>query len=320
VEFRILGPMEVVGEAGPVSLARGRGRALLAVLVMHVGAVVSTDRLIDELWGQTPPPTAIKALHGLISALRRRLEPAGTVGGARHVLQTWPPGYVLTVDRDQVDANRFRRLVSHAAGAPAAARAALLREALGLWRGPALSDFIYQPFAQTAIVELEELRLAATEDRIDADLALGRHVELAWELEGLTAGYPLRERLREQLMLALYRAGRQAEALEVYVETRRILGDELGIDAGPGLQRLQQAILRQDRSLDPPPTTRVVSTDTARAWLPPGLKTVTSVFADLSPSGGEGARRTPRSSVGVSGVVSTPAPKSSTATGERWRG
>jgi predicted ATPase/class 3 adenylate cyclase/DNA-binding winged helix-turn-helix (wHTH) protein len=284
VEFRILGPLEVVGEAGPVPLPRGRGRALLAVLVMHVGTVVSTDRLIDELWGHTPPPTAMKALHGLISALRRYLEPARSIG-AQRVVETCPPGYVLAVDRDQVDANRFRRLVGQAVDAPAPTRAAMLREALGLWRGPALADFLYQPFAQRAIVELEELRLAATEERIDADLALGRHTELTGELEGLIAGYPVRERLREQLILALYRAGRQAEALEVYVDTRRILADQLGIDVGPGLQRLQQAILHQDQSLDLPPSTQVVPTDIARAWLPAGLKTVTTVFADLSPSG-----------------------------------
>ena len=261
---------------------------MLAVLVMHVGTVISTDRLIDELWGQTPPPTATKALHGLVSALRRHLEPVRSAGAAPRVLETCPPGYLLAVDRDQVDANRFRRLVSHAAGAPADARAGLLRTALGLWRGPALSDFTYQPFAQGAIVELEELRLAATEERIDADLALGRHGELASELEGLAAGYPLRERIREQLMLVLYRGGRQAEALEVYVEARRTLANELGIGPGPGLQRLQQAILRQDQSLDLPLPTPVAPKDAAQAWLPPGLKTVTSMFVDLSLSRGDG--------------------------------
>jgi len=187
----------------------------LGVLALHAGAVVSFDRLIDQLWGQAPPPTATKALHGLVSTLRKRLGPPDD-GTTPQVLETRAPGYLLAIDRDQVDANRFRRLVAEATQAPVATKAAWLREALGLWRGPALDEFAYEPFAQAAIAELEELRLAALEERVEADLALGRHAELVAELEGLVAEHPLRERLRAQLMLALYRCGRQVDALELY--------------------------------------------------------------------------------------------------------
>jgi DNA-binding SARP family transcriptional activator len=209
VEFRILGPLEVLDGDRPVPLPRGRGRTLLALLVLRADEVVSTDRLIDWLWGETPPPTAITALHGLVSSLRKRLEPARGVGEAPAIIETRPPGYVLAIDRGEVDAHRFRRLLEEVAGASAPERAAKLRTALGLWRGSALADFRYEPFAQTDIAVLEELRMAAIEERIDADLALGRHAELVGELKDLTAEQPLRERLRGQLMLALYRSGLQ---------------------------------------------------------------------------------------------------------------
>jgi DNA-binding SARP family transcriptional activator/tetratricopeptide (TPR) repeat protein len=294
VEFRILGPMEVLDGDRYVPLPRGRGRALLALLVLRAGEVVSTDRLIDWLWGETPPPTARTALQGFVSTLRKRMEPARSAGEAPAVLKTRPPGYVLAVDRGQVDAHRFRRLLEEAAGAPAPERAAKLRSALGLWRGPALADFAYEPFAQTEIAVLEDLRIAVIEERIDADLALGRHAELIGELEGLIAEQPLRERLRGQFMLALYRSGRQAEALEVYRTTRRVLVEELGIEPGPALQRLKQAILRQDASLDLPTALSLseVSRESPavrppveeQPWLPSGRKTVTVTFLDLSPS------------------------------------
>jgi len=298
VEFRILGPMEVLDGDRPVHLPRGRGRALLALLVLRAGEVVSTDQLIDWLWGEVPPPTAITALHGLISTLRKRLEPARSSSEAPAVLETRPPGYVLAIDRGEVDAYRFRRLLEEAAAAPAPERAAKLRTAIGLWRGPALADFRYEPFAQTDIAVLEELRMAALEERLDVDLALGRHAELVGELEGLIAEQPLRERLRGQLMLALYRSGRQAEGLEVYRTTRQVLVEELGIEPGPALQALEQAILRQDASLDlqPAPPLSVVTRESstarpqveARPWLPPGRKTVTVAFLDLSPSARSG--------------------------------
>jgi DNA-binding SARP family transcriptional activator len=274
-----------------VALPRGRARSLLGVLALHAGAVVSSDRLIDQLWGQAPPPTATKALHGLVSTLRKRLEP-GEDGTTPPVLETRAPGYLLAIDRDQVDANRFRRLVAEATQAPAATKAAWLREALGLWRGPALDEFAYEPFAQAAIAELEELRLAALEERLEADLALGRHAELVAELEGLVAEHPLRERLRAQLMLALYRCGRQADALELYQVTRELLVEELGIEPGPALQRLERAILAQDPSLEVPrPDDRTlpaedVAPPSADRWLAAGRRTVTVLFADLSESAG----------------------------------
>jgi predicted ATPase/DNA-binding SARP family transcriptional activator len=251
VDFLILGSLVVRDGDRPVALPRGRGRALLAILVLHAGEVVSTERLIAELWGETPPRTASTALQGLVSILRKRLEAGGVTRAGSAVLETRPSGYILAVDPDQVDANRFRRLVSESGEASdPETRGAKLREALGLWRGPALADFLYEPFAEAVIAELEELRLAAIEERIATDLAMGRHGELTGELESLVSQHPLRERLRGHLMLALYRSGRQAEALQVFRDTRRVLVEELGIEPGPDLQRLEEAILRHDPSLD----------------------------------------------------------------------
>ncbi|MGH9173529.1 MAG: BTAD domain-containing putative transcriptional regulator, partial [Vicinamibacterales bacterium] len=303
MEFRILGPLEVVDGDRPVILPRGRARALLALLILRAGEVVSTERLIDHLWGEAPPPTATTALQGHVSNLRARLEPARGPGDPPTVLETRPPGYLLAINREHVDAHRFRRLVGEAAGAPAPEKAAMLRAALDLWRGPVLADFEYEPFAQMDIVVLEELRMAAIEERIDADLTLGRQAELIGELRDLTAGEPLRERLRGQLMLALYRSGRQVEALEVYETTRRMLVGELGIEPGPPLRQLEQAIRRQDQSLDraaaqsfaavsrasPPAEAPIV----AQSWLPPGRKIVTVVLLNLSPSSSTDVRLDP---------------------------
>jgi DNA-binding SARP family transcriptional activator len=250
VEFRILGPLEALDGDRRVPLPGGRGRALLALLILNVGKVVSTERLIDDLWGETVPATVQTALHGLVSDLRKRLEPTRTKGGAPAALQTAPPGYRLAVEPRCVDANRFRRLLEEARAGEAAERAATLREALGLWRGPALADFTYEPFAQREITTLEELRLEAIEQRVDADMAVGPGSELVAELEALVAEHPFRERLRGQLMLALYRTGRQADALEVYRDARRTLVEELGIEPAAALRQLEQAILRQDPSLD----------------------------------------------------------------------
>jgi DNA-binding SARP family transcriptional activator/tetratricopeptide (TPR) repeat protein len=286
VEFRILGPLEVVRETGPVVLPRGRGRALLALLVLRAGEVVAADRLIDELWGPTPPPTANKSLHNLISDLRRRLGSGPDAGEAPAILATAGSGYVLQINPHQVDAVRFRRLLAEASGAPAEERAAELRTALGLWRGPALADFAYEPFAQTEIAVLEELRLTAIEDRIDADLALGRHAGLVGELEALAPQHPFRERLQAQLMLGLYRCGRQADALEVYRAARRALVEELGIEPGPALTGLQRAILGQDPSLEPsaePPgeAATVEPLLEAEPWLGGERKTVTVAYVEL---------------------------------------
>ena len=255
MEFRILGALDVVEGERSLPLGGARQRALLAILLTRANEVVSRDTLVDELWGGEPPDTARNTLQGYISHLRKAV-------GA-DVLVTRAPGYVVRVEPDQLDLHRFERLLdeartmSDAGGHDEAGR--LLREALKLWRGPALADFAYEPFAQGVIARLEELRLVGLERRIAADLAVGRHSELVGELELLISKQPLREGLRGQLMVALYRSGRQAEALEAYQDARRALVDELGIDPGPSLQRLERAILRQDPSLDLQGVARPVS-------------------------------------------------------------
>lgn len=243
MEFRILGPLEVVDGGGPLRLGGRNQRALLALLLLNVDEVVSTDRLIDGLWAENPPRTAPTSLQNAVSQLRKLL------GADR--LVTKPPGYILRLEADQLDVDRVRQLVTEARTRDAEGRVQLLREAEGFWRGPPLAEFAYDAFAQTAIGRLEELRLSVVEERIDAELGLDRHSELIGELEALVAEHPLRERLRGQLMLGLYRTGRQADALHAYQEARRALLEELGIDPGPALQRLHSAILRQERSLDP---------------------------------------------------------------------
>jgi DNA-binding SARP family transcriptional activator len=244
VQFRILGPLEVIDEGRVVAVSGAKQRALLAVLLLHANEVVSSDRLIDQLWGNEPPPSGVTALQVRVSQLRKAL------GAAAARLETRPPGYLLRLEADEFDLERFSRLVEEAGGAEPSVAAGRLREALGLWRGPALADLAYESFAQAAIGRLEELRLAALGRRIDADLALGRHTDLVGELEVLVAEQPLHERFRGQLMLALYRSGRQAEALDVYQATRRTLVAELGIEPSPALQTLEKAILRQDPSLE----------------------------------------------------------------------
>ena len=214
------------------------------MLALEPGRVVSVDRLVEALWPGEPPETAAHAVQVYVSQLRKALGP---------VIATRAPGYELELAPDRVDVHRFVRLTQEGraaleGGDPAAAEGAL-REALALWRGPALADFLYEPFAQTEIARLEELRTVALEERIEADLALGRHAELVSELEALVAAQPLRERPRAQLMLALYRSGRQADALAAYRAARETLVEELGIDPGPELRELEAAILRQDDSL-----------------------------------------------------------------------
>jgi DNA-binding SARP family transcriptional activator len=243
-EFRILGPLEVVGPNGPLVLGGQLPRALLALLLIHAGDVLSSDRIVEELWGEQRPRTALTSLQNFVSQLRKLL-PAG-------VLVTKPPGYVLRIEPDQLDLCRVERLVAESRGQDAKQRSRLLREALALWRGPPLADFAFESFAQGEIRRLEELRLEALEERIDADLELGGGSELVGELEGLVAEHPLRERLRGQLMLSLYRAGRQAEALQAYLDARRMLVDELGIDPSPALQQLYRSVIRQEPVLEPP--------------------------------------------------------------------
>jgi DNA-binding SARP family transcriptional activator len=243
VYFRILGPLDVVEEGRPLPLGGPRQRALLAILLLRANQVVSSDRLIDELWGERAPPTAAKAIQVYVSKLRKQL------GESR--LVTRAPGYALVLDESELDLFRFERLVAEARQEPARA-AELLHEALALWRGAPLADLEYEQFAQADITRLEELRLTALEERIDADLAAGRHREALGELEALVAAHPLRERLAGQLMLAFYRSGRQAEALDAYQTARHTLVDEIGLEPTPALQRLERRILQQDPDLELP--------------------------------------------------------------------
>jgi len=247
VEFRILGPLEVRESEREVPLGRGKQRALLALLLLHRDQTISTDRIVDELWGEQAPPTAAKIVQNHVLQLRRALENGGSAGAH---LVTRGRGYMLRVEPGKLDLDTFQQLVEageRALGSGDAAEAAeTLREALALWRGPPLADFAYEPFAQNAIARLEELSLSTLERRIEADLALGRHADVVGELKELVSAHPLREGFRTQLMLALYRSGRQAEALDVYRDARRSLVEELGIDPSPALQQLEQAILRQE--------------------------------------------------------------------------
>jgi len=284
MDFRILGPLEVYDRGKALPLGAGKQRAVLALLLLHANEVVSADRLIDELWGEAPPPPAAKILQNYVSQLRRPLSDG--------VLLTRGHGYVLRVEPGELDLDRFRQLVDEgrrALGADDPERASgVLREALDLWRGRALEDFAYEPFARDEIPRLEELRLTALMERIDADLALGRHTELGGELEALIAQHPLQERLRGQLMLALYRSGRQAEALHVYQEARRMLVEELGIEPGQTLQQLETAILRQDQSLEPPAPRRKVVLDTVTAR-PSRLRALLAAAALLAVGAGTAA-------------------------------
>src|SRR5436309_4274744 len=247
-QFGLLGPLSVSSDGEPIALGRQKRLALLAVLLLEANQVVSSDRLIDALWGEDPPETARNTIQVYISQLRKLL-PDGA-------LETAPPGYRLVIEADSVDLFEFMRLSEKgrtALGAADAAGAAdALRAALALWRGAPLADLPWEPFAQAEIVRLEELRLAALEDRIEADLALGRHGQLVGELERLVAEQPFRERLRAQLMLALYRSGRQADALAVYQRARRTLVDELGIEPSESLRQLERAILAHDPALNAP--------------------------------------------------------------------
>jgi DNA-binding SARP family transcriptional activator/pimeloyl-ACP methyl ester carboxylesterase/tetratricopeptide (TPR) repeat protein len=245
VEFELLGPLRVVEGGRDVTPARPKQRALLAMLLLRREEVVRGAQLIEALWGEEPPGTAQTALHGHVSSLRK------LIGAER--IRTRPPGYLLQASADEVDLARFESLVARARERDdPGERSACLRDALALWRGEPLADLQGEAFAEREIARLEELRLAAVEDRVDAELALGRHHELVPELEPLVAEHVFRERLRGQLMLALYRCGRQADALQVFRSGRGALVEELGIDPGPALQQLELQILRQDSSLEPP--------------------------------------------------------------------
>jgi DNA-binding SARP family transcriptional activator len=243
-EFRLLGPLEATVDGATVALPAGKPRALLARLLLDANRVVPVETLVESLWGDPAPPSARKVLQVYVSQLRKTLGPKR--------IETRPPGYAVRVAPDEYDLGRFERLVDAARGAESARQAELLGQALALWRGPGLVEFRHEPFAVPAARRLAELRLVAVEHRIDAELELGRHERLVGELETLVEEHPLREELRRRLMLALYRCGRQADALERYREGRRELVSELGIEPGQGLQELERAILRHDRSLEGP--------------------------------------------------------------------
>ncbi len=255
MRFGILGPLQVDDDGRRLDLGRPKQRALLALLLIHANSVVSVDKLVDDLWAGHPPDDASAALQVQVSRLRRAL--AEGAGGAV-VVENRKPGYVLHVAPEDLDAQRFRRLVAGAGDAMAGdtpeQALALLDEALGLWRGPALAEFADEPFAMSEAARLHELRLVAEEERVEAELALGRHATLVGRLRQLAGEHQLRERLWGQLMLALYRCGRQAEALRAYGELRHHLGEELGIDPSPALQRLEEAVLLQASELDWTPT------------------------------------------------------------------
>jgi len=268
MQFQILGPVEVHGDHGPVALGGAKPRALLAVLLLHANEPVSAERLALALWGEDAPGGAVKTVQVHVSRLRKAL-------GDPDVISTKSAGYCLRVRPDDLDAEVFERLVEDgrralADGQPEHA-ARVLREGLALWRGQPLGDLALEPFARSETSRLRELRLTAVESRVEAELATGSHAELVGELQSLVAEHPLRERLAGQLMLALYRCGRQTEALEVYHVARRVLISEIGVEPGPELRRLQEAILRQDESLEPEPTLADLPRELDTAASPPLL-------------------------------------------------
>jgi WD40 repeat protein/DNA-binding SARP family transcriptional activator len=249
MDFRILGPLEVHSETGAVALRGAKPRAVLAMLLLNANQPVSADRLATALWGEDAPPGSAKAVQVYVSRLRKALiDP--------EIVVTTPAGYCLHVERDELDAERFARLVEKGRAALAGDQperaGTILRDALSLWRGPPLADMTFEPFAQAEIARLEEQRMGALELRVESDLAAGRHAALVGELQHLVAQHPGRERLAGQLMLALYRCERQTEALETYRGARQALVEEAGVEPGPQLRALHEAILRQDPSLDLP--------------------------------------------------------------------
>ena len=250
MEFRLLGPLEVVTDDGTVEIGSGKRRALLAHLLIHANEVVSAERLMDELWDERPPATAAKSVQVYVSQLRKALS------GNGNVLVTRGTGYVLQVQPGQLDAQIFEALLVSAQRALAdgdvGTAAGESQRALDLWRGPALDDVAYEAFAQREAARLEELRLVAIETRIEAQLALGDHLRVASELEALVAGHPLHESFRAQLMVALYRCGRQSEALDAYRAGSRLLREQLGIEPSPELRELEQKILTHDDELAAP--------------------------------------------------------------------
>jgi DNA-binding SARP family transcriptional activator/ABC-type branched-subunit amino acid transport system substrate-binding protein/DNA-binding beta-propeller fold protein YncE len=325
MEFRILGPLEVAEHGSRLEIGRGKERSVLAILLLHANEVVSSERLIDELWGEAPPATAAKTVQVYVSRLRKALASDGSRGLPDGVLLTRGGGYALRVEPGQLDAECFQQGLAQAerslaAGAPAEV-SETLRRALALWRGPALADFAYEPFAELEIARLEELRLVAIEQRIDADLELGRHAAVVAELDTLVARHPLRERFWEQLMLGLYRSGRQTEALQAFRRARHVLVEDAGLEPGEPLRALERAILAHDPALAFPRSTGAAQTraddDASKALRPrrsllPAILTRyrlallvggalvlgVAILAAVSQLGG-GSARVPRASPGL---------------------
>ena len=268
MEFRILGPLEIRVDGAPVPAGGPRQRALLALLLLSANRVVSRDRLAEELTSDQRPEARDHALRVQVSRLRKAL------GDGKTRLVTQAPGYLIRVGPGELDFQRFEELVAEGRGSLGNGdferAAGLLREAGSLWRGRALADLEFEPFARLEIERLEELRLAAIEERVEAELALGQHAPLVPELEALVAEHPLRERIRAQLMIALYRSGRQSEALAVYRATREHLVEHLGLEPGPELRQLEEAILRHDGALALPQAARAVAVAAPAPPRPPG--------------------------------------------------
>jgi DNA-binding SARP family transcriptional activator/streptogramin lyase len=255
LEFRILGPLEVLSDAGPVRVGSSKQRALLGALLLHANETLSTARLVDAIWGERPPATAEKLVQGYVHALRKQLGDG--------VLQTSAPGYRLNVDRRSLDLAEFERMREEARAAPLPRAVELRGQALALWRGPALADVVIEGSDRHAVARLSELRLSTQIEQIDAELALGGHAKVIGELESLVAANPYQERLAAQLMLALYRSGRQADALDVYRALRRLLDEELGLQPSQELRDLEAAILRQDDELAAPAMPAAIQTEVA---------------------------------------------------------
>jgi DNA-binding SARP family transcriptional activator/CheY-like chemotaxis protein len=270
--FRLLGQVEARRDGHRIELGGRKQRALLAALLVRCGRVVALDQLIDDLWPDDPPARAAATVQVFVSGLRRGLEPGRARGEPARVLVTAAPGYLVDVDPESVDAHAFGRIVGEGRtaldGDDPERAADLLRAADALWHGPALADITGMPFARLEATRLEELRLSAVEDRVEAELALGRHVALVAELEQLVGRHPLRERPKAQLMVALYRSGRQAAALEVYRAGQRLLRDELGLEPGARLRELERAVLRHDPELAWEPAGEVVVAPSALAQPP----------------------------------------------------
>jgi DNA-binding SARP family transcriptional activator len=283
VEFAILGPLEAREGGEPMALGGPKQRALLAILLLEAGKVVSLDHLVDALWAGNSPPTAVASLQNFVAQLRKVLGP--------DVIETRQPGYLVRLGPEQLDVARVRTLVDEARASEPVHRAELLDEALALWRGEPLAEFRYETFAQEEIARLEEFKLTLLEERAEAKLAIGEHADLVTELEALVRRHPLRERLRAQLMLALYRSGRQAQALEAYREGRELLVQELGLEPSPLLRSVHASILRQETyALDRGAVPEVEHFEEVAAALLAGKVTVV-VGSDSEPLASELARR-----------------------------